>query len=361
VVNGGAFYGHTGTASDKAALYLSIGCGCLDDRGANPRATAYADSFSFAEVGQGFCPGTNADPLSWRVFFIDYKGSRVRSTATVGHAFLANRTHFINCVLRIRRTWNGSTPDPWFRQADTLGVHFTNCIFELVSEHSDFSILFSPSSGSVIGPRLMNCALIFRGTSDGTSSPHLYLNLSSLRDKLRLGNTLLIADSVYAPGAPTSGYPAQIALSRTSGTNYPLNGTDSLRYLAVAGCVVADSSPHVGFGNATGLVNLGTENNTFSAFTRPTGRGNSDHVGYSMHDVDEDSPLYAAGNTNPFADKGDCLPAPTYDFYGRPRPSTPSIGPFDALTLPASGGGGGGGGGGSGSRAIVYSPARSAT
>jgi hypothetical protein len=92
----------------------------------------------------------------------------------------------------------------------------------------------------------------------------------------------------------------------------------------------------VGFNNATGYVNLGTANNTFPAFTYPTGRGAIEHVGYGIYDVDDDSPLYGKGNTNPFADKGDCLPAPTYDFYGRPRPSTPSIGPFDRLT-PSSG------------------------
>ncbi|NDF13621.1 MAG: hypothetical protein EB060_12515 [Proteobacteria bacterium] len=178
--------------------------------------------------------------------------------------------------------------------------------------------------------RLMNCLLLFRGHAVNAGSEDKFqIHGPNGNDKLRLANTVVISmDRVLNT---VSG--KQVSLRRSSDFAGPANSTNTFRNIAIAGCFATDSGSWVGFSAATGLVNLETVNTTYPDVSDFSIEGYASRKMLSgrLYTLDPQSPLAGAGSSNPFSDKSDMLPAPEYDFFGRRRPATPSIGPVDVI------------------------------
>ncbi|NDF13468.1 MAG: hypothetical protein EB060_11735, partial [Proteobacteria bacterium] len=338
ITTNAGFFGHTaGNVNQPVGIYLNIDCGTMDERSSFDRATACQDYFGFDESSTSIFRTTdNAVPTSIRAFVIGYKSSRVR-TETDSPLIGCQRMIFINSSFYMRRAWPiGSSITFAFRSFHSLCI---NCVFELEDEQGDRCALFQaldnvPSAMT----RLLNCLLIFRGHAvNAASEDKFQIHGPNGNDKVRLANTIIISKDRLLN--TVSG--KQVSLCRASDVSLggPANSTNTLRNVAIAGCFVASAGSWVGFDAAPGLVNLETANNTYpdpAVFVLGDTEARRMQSG-GAYTLDPQSPLAGAGSSNPFSDKSDMLPAPEYDFFGRRRPATPSIGPVDVIDLGSGG------------------------
>lgn len=329
----GAFYGHQGGNTHPVGLYLNIDCRIADERATYPTATTYSDKWTFSEGADSMFAGTTAaDPSSIRAFVIGFKSPRSRTVdATFDFntnkppAMTVARMIFINCHFYKRRTWSVTFADPVWQFFQGMAI---NCIFELDDEIGDRTALFDYPTSYATGARLINCMILARGAmAANASDDQVCISDANAKDRVRLANTVVLGiDRVMDP---TNGL--RVNLSRnTFPTTSLINDPESIRQVAVAGCLLADSGAYRGFSNATGLVQLETPNDTYPDLANMIGSGSPGASFWtSTYTLDPASPLAGVGAAVPFADKSDMLPAPQYDFFGRPRPRVPSIGPFD--------------------------------
>ena len=364
---GSMFYGHTAPNPTQAAnLVLIMNCEALDERDSSLRATCIGNDLSMANTDDAGAGPLNTglsltDPAAQRVFFIGYRNS-VRSDTTTKTPILATPyAVYINCHFFVRRNWSRS-PDALAYALRNWRTYCINCVFELEDLQGDRCALFeNTNSGFSTDARLMNCLILFRGhATDQNGEDQFQLHGPNGDDKFRLANSIVISqDRVFNA---VSG--KRVSLRRISDFAGPSNSTNTLRNVAVAGVWVNDGNTAtgnwIGFNNATGLVNLETSSNIYpdpGSFSGDVSSGRKLLSGrlYTL-DPAPQNPLAGAGSANPFSDKSDMLPAPEYDFFGRRRPATPSIGPVDVINTSS----GGGSSGISGGRAIVRSPVRPA-
>lgn len=352
---GGAFYGHVNAAAPSGInLYLNINCRVLDERRTGfefDRATTYMEKWTFTELTAGgdmFRGSTHTDPASIKCFVIGWRSPRTRHTAT--HFTGCNRVIFINSHLYMRQTW---TPSPtWAYSIRDFNPMFINCILEIENETGTNCTIFERVATVSAGPRFTNCLILLRGHTANGSNDRFSFCVTSYPDQIRLANTVVVCDR-WRDGATIaagSGMQAWWTVNTGAGAG---NTTDHLRYVAIAGTATTDSGNWRGFSNATGLLNLATADDIYPDMGDFTGDTQAMALlsggGYTL---DPASPLAGAGAAVPFADKSDMLPAPEYDFFGRRRPTVPSIGPFDVLNT-ATGSGGGLASGGSGSSGLL--------
>jgi hypothetical protein len=360
---GKAFFGHTSpNPTQPVSLVLIMDCQSLDERTSDNRVTAIGPDVAFQvdPAGGNLNAGLSlTDPAAQRVFFIGYKMPRSRTGATSTPVIGFPYGVFINCHLYVRKNWTGGSPNFIF---DTFNSFFINTVFEVEAEGGDTVGMFRIPTVPSAGPRMMNCLVIVRGHTNysggaGTESRFHFTNANS-QDRLRLANTIVIADRWRDGSTIVAGSGLEAWLARDTFGDAAKNDTNSIRNVAVAGCGLSNSSPWLGFNAATGFLNLATANNSYPDVCAFSGDGSGARrlVTGVPYVLDPASPLAGAGSANPFADKSDMLPAPEYDFFGRRRPATPSIGPVDVVSTSS----GGGASGISGGRAIVRSPVRPA-
>lgn len=335
-----AFFGHTNASpTNPLGLYLNIDCTILDERTPDNRATACGIDLAWPSTAAGgflFQGMSATDPAAQRCFFINFRMPRCRtinsSTPVTGNPWFV----FINSHLYIRKTWTGGAPNRLMSESNAI---YINTIFDLECEGGDTVSLFEMLTLPAAGPRLINCLVIVRGHTSAPSTNRFHFTNSNSQDRLRIGNTVIICDRWRDGGAAVDGSGIEGWLARDTFGSSAKNDSNSLANVAIAGCATANSAPWLSFSAAAGLVNLATANNTYpdlGAFS-----GGSDPArrlfagGYTL---DPASPLVGAGAAIPFPTKTDTPPAPEYDFFGRRRPTIPSIGPFDLLNVSAGSG-----------------------
>jgi hypothetical protein len=357
-----AFYGHAApNTTQSIGLYLNIDCGILDERDKFERGTALRESWQFPETlesGTLFNGTSTTNPSSIRAFVIGWKSPRSIGSVSANPIGSVERMIFINTYHYVRRNWSAGNPKICFLNMNTI---FINPIFEIENEGGDRTTLFHISSGSAVaGPRLINPLIIVRGHTTNDAESRFHLVDANSPDKFRMANFIVISDRWRDGSTIGNGSGIETWSYRNTFTNPGVNSTNCFRFGAVAGVGLANSGSYEGFSATTGLINLSTPNNSFpdaGIFSAEESEARRLSSG-GLYTLDPASPLVAAGSANPFSDKSDMLPAPEYDFFGRRRPATPSIGPVDVINL--SSGGGGGGGGGS-SVGMVRNPVRSVT
>jgi hypothetical protein len=339
------FFGHAAAnPTDPINLALMVDCSILDQRTSSNRATACGPDLAWANSSAGgwlFAGLSATNPAAQRVFFINFKMPRYRTTGSVTPVTGSPFFVFINSHLYVRKTWTGGTPNRLISEAN--GVYI-NTIFDLECEGGDTVSLFEMLSAPAAGPRLINCLVIVRGHTSDPAAGRFHFDNRYGQDLLRIGNTVIICDRWRDTGTAASGSGIEGWLSRDTFGSATKNDSNSLANIAIAGCATANSSPWLSFGAAPGLVNLATANNTYpdlGAFSG--GNDSARRLFIGSYSIDPSSPLAAAGAAVPFPTKSDTPPAPEYDFFGRRRPAVPSIGPFDVLNIstgsgvPASG------------------------
>jgi hypothetical protein len=230
-------------------------------------------------------------------------------------------------------------------------------------------------SGNMVprnAPRLLNSLILVRGMrQDRTNSAHqLSINNRFGQPFLRLANTVIAAPSRLhdLPNDLLADTAQDLRIAASRRTNVSTNpgcknAPASLAYVAIMGCLVADTgataNDYEGFSAATGLVDLHT-----AVDLPPVGDTGGADAGYQGLDpiwgnsLPPTSPLAEAGSVDPFPSDSALPAAPEYDFYGRVRPLVPSIGPFDVMVasradLVADDGGSGD------AQALLRSPLRS--
>ncbi|MBX9770782.1 MAG: hypothetical protein K2X29_05400 [Candidatus Obscuribacterales bacterium] len=308
--NAAGFFGHTGNgAASSVGLYLNIDCSLGDDRARNDRATILYDKFAMT-VGSGgnFFPGTIADPSSYRVYVINYTGQKTKPPISTQSPYIfQDLTHFINCQFfwwKVASSNNNIVFGP-----NSSNAYFQNCIFNIFDDLGTGIQWYLNSSQPTVGPRFVNCAFFVKGDSPNEG---FYFCNQGLYDRLRLANCLFIGDRYYDQIRGTI-----ISISRSTfdaSIPVPKNDTVSARYCAFAGCRTSNTGSHFGFSNTLSPVFL-------NGVIPPT------HDNYNLM-IGTD--LFSKGNANPYSDKADMLPAPEFDFNGKSRWSTPSIGPWES-------------------------------
>lgn len=330
---GGAFFGHTGSGSVHGCnLYLNIECSVIDMRGKYPRATANILDLSFSDnvtsTATDFFKSYGPDPADRRHYVIGMKPCRIRSTTPDDGGSL-RRFDFINCHFYVFN--QGPTGAPKYVWADkgVWGAYFQNCIFEIDDETGVYAQLFPSAIAPDYSPRFMNCLFWVRGAYN---SGHLLVNYTNGTGYGFANSLFICLDNVLSDNG------RELRLNRLgNGTTYTTpvkNDTDHLRYIAIAGCLASDTgsgpADFHGFDQAVGFVNI----TSFDPGIMPMANFSSgEHPWTGYGGLPDNSALAAAGHKDPFAGVDHWIPAPEYDFLGRRRPSTPSIGPIDLIAF----------------------------
>lgn len=371
------WYGHvgftgspgTGTASDPVGLYLNIDCGLVDLRDKFPGVTANLTSFAFdvskpEYSGRFFDNFSDKTPGSGRAYVIGYQCESHAESTTRNEAYFGapGPLCFLNSHLRARlpngKDWGNNPP----AIHTSFWAYCLNSVLEYIYEGvcnnlggaaNNIGQIFqgAVSTSSVTRDRearLMSCLLIVRGSTAVSvgSNDFVVINHGAQgEDLVRLANTIVLADRYK------SAQGIQVRLSNLAATSEVLNETDSLRYVAVAGCLVSNTGNWRGFDQATGFLNLetlGTDYPLLASFME-SGLGlESSAIKSGPRFLDPDGQLAGAGAWNPFPDKSDMGKCPKFDYWGRPRRrrGRPSIGPFDVIEFVAGNGAGAGSVGG---------------
>lgn len=348
----GAFYGHsggTGAGYNPVNLYVIENATILDERGKWPTATCGLAGFAFADASLGetpFLAGTDNDPTTYRAFVIGFKSPKYKMTTDVtASTSTRTKTIFINCHFCFDVAW---TSPIYIWQAVSTAL-FINTIFEIDYEHTitvsnNLALaLFQQNSARTINQRLLNCEIHVNG---GDSNGYFAFCTNNFGQSstwgIPIANTLILNQDNFAAAYATKALKIAYGAGGFSLVNCPANSSTYLRNNAICGALVNDISSGdggqraSGWGASSGLVNLETAGIEIPSLPDD---------GVIDRPLGSTSPLKGAGSANPFADALTTLgmiAAPQYDFKWRRRPTTPSIGAFDVVSLESSSSSGGG-------------------
>lgn len=335
------YYGHAGgTSPNRMALWILDGGGPLDERSKYSRATATGDRFSFASTGNtSYFPNTSDyTPGANRCYVIGYQGQKSLYSGSGSGGPITINPWFtlINCYFpfRVPNGGYGGTPDQIF--AFACGICAINTILDITWEGTatgnPIVEIFPQNAATTIGPRLINCMIIIRGTTDAGTNSYATITHRYHGPVTRIGNTILVCPDKIMNS--TTGL--QLRASKKTFSDGLRNTSSSLRYLAIGGCLLNDtgtaSTDWAGFSAATGLVQLDSLGEMAPMTLDPVLDGGTPALSgllRSFSALPADSPLAGAGVAVPFPEYTDVPEAPQYDFLGHIRPAVPSIGPID--------------------------------
>ncbi len=308
------------SSGNKLGYWCSINDRTEDNRTQYPYATCgyMNERFTTSDL-----PGTDDDPLSWRVYWIGrecltggFTGTTEAGVSGGRNIQLCSRAWYINPKLRFHKSWGGSG---YIQSVDGF-YSLINADIEIIDTSTTNSgTLFVASVASSLrvwwyGGRLRAFATMpFSEEAVGNVRATFVAGASATN--IRIAGVLLERP-----------WQRVLSWSNSSIGSSPANNDTYLRYLAGLGVIDANQTFRRGFNGATGYVDLDSV----------TGG-----VSLSGPNLSDNSPLVGIVPVRPFSDVG--FDFPEYDFDLKQRPASRSIGlyePFSKITASAGGGGG---------------------
>lgn len=311
----GPMFAHSSSDSFPIGYWVSINTKTEDNRGQYPYATCgyLNDRFTV-----GNCPGTDTDPTSWRVYWINrdcrtngFTGTTESANGSGRNVQLGSRAWYINPKIRYHKSWTGSN---LIQSVDGFFA-LVNADFEVrETTTSQPATFFSASVANNL--RVWWYGGRFRTYADMAIAQEPAGQLRATFFAGAAATNLRIAGVVLE-----NAWQKTISLSNISVGGTPTNSNTIIRYLAGHRITDADETWRRGFNQATGYIDLDGVNG---------GRCLSGTF------VSDDSPLLALIPARPFDDVA--FDYPEYDFDFKQRPTSRAIGLYD-LFAKSSGGG----------------------
>jgi len=348
----GVFYAHSGGsgASYKdVVLYWNENSTITDMRDTYPGATVAREGFVFADSLRSetpFLAGTQTDPTTYRVFVVGWKSPRYKLDSAPVTFTGRSRTMFINC----HHYYNVGWASPVYIWGAVSNAIWLNSVFEIdyqstVTVENNLALcLFNQGSSAAVYNRFLNCEFHING-GDVAGYFGITRNQFGGTFGYPMGNCLIVNRENITHEYSGKGLKVCMGAGGFSLADCPSNSSTYLRNIATYGALMAnistgDSNRRAsGFDQAANLLNLETANVEVPTLSITEGK--------LSRIIGDSSPLAGIGAANPFADSLSTLgmiPAPEYDFAFNRRPSTPSVGAFDVISLETGSGGGGEGG-----------------